>query len=163
MGPTTHVLLPELIVGGLVTLLPATTAQARALLEGRPPEGLVLAEGFPHPGTLDGFGMALAQSMPAGWLVVAGGRVVGDCGVHAPVSDTGEVEIGYGLAAPERGLGYGTEAVRLLTSWLLDRPLVRVVVAEVDADNLASRRVLEKAGFVQEADLPGGVIYRRER
>jgi RimJ/RimL family protein N-acetyltransferase len=163
MGSTTRAVTPEVIRGTLVTLEPATVAQAEALVDGRQPPGLVLAAGFPHADTLDGLGMALTQSLPPGWLVVAEGRVVGDCGVHGPISDTGAVEIGYGLAAPERGRGYGTEVVALLGDWLLDQPLVRVVLAEVEPGNVASRRVLEKAGFVYEADLPGGVSYRLSR
>ena len=101
--------------------------------------------------------------MGLGWLVVVDGRVVGDCGMHGPGDDPGVVEIGYGLAAPERGRGYGSEAVRLLSDWLLDQPGVRAVVAEVDPDNVPSRRVLEKNGFLREAAGPGGVLFRRSR
>ena len=147
----------NVIPGPVVTLLPATAEHIAAVEAGQAPAGLVLAQGFPHADTLDGLRMGL------GWLVVVDGRVVGDCGMHGPGDDPGVVEIGYGLAEPERGRGYGGEAVRLLSDWLLEQPLVRAVVAEVDPDNVPSRRVLEKNGFLREAAGPGGVLFRRSR
>ena len=57
-------------------------------------------------------------------------------------------EIGYGLAAPYRGQGLGAELVGLLTAWVLDQPGATRVVAEVLADNLPSRRALERNGYV---------------
>ena len=57
------------------------------------------------------------------------------------------MEIGYGLAAPSRGQGYGSEAVAAVTEWLLSQPGVRQVRAHTLTSNAPSRRVLEKAGF----------------
>jgi RimJ/RimL family protein N-acetyltransferase len=55
------------------------------------------------------------------------------------------------LAAPYRGQGYGTELVIGLSRWLLGQDHVqRVVARRVAADNTASRRALERAGFVVE-------------
>ena len=59
----------------------------------------------------------------------------------------GCIEIGYGLAAPCRGQGYGSEAVAAVTEWLLSQPEVRQVQAHTLTSNAPSRRVLEKAGF----------------
>ncbi|BEP14884.1 hypothetical protein acdb102_31950 [Acidothermaceae bacterium B102] len=146
-----------MVSGPVVTLLPATAEHLGAIEAGQLPEGLTFADGFPHADTLDGLQVGL------GWLVVVDGVVVGDCGMHGPGDDPGIVEIGYGLAEPQRGRGYGSEAVRLLSDWLLDQPGVRAVVAEVDPDNVPSRRVLEKNGFQREAAGPGGVLFRRSR
>ena len=63
----------------------------------------------------------------------------------------GSVEIGYGLAAPSRGQGYGSEAVAAVTEWLLSQPEVRQVQAHTLTSNAPSRRVLEKAGFATSA------------
>jgi len=71
----------------------------------------------------------------------------GDIGTHGPVDEAGSVEIGYGLAAPSRGQGYGSEAVAAVTGWLLSQPGVRQVRAHTLTSNAPSRRVLEKAGF----------------
>ena len=46
-------------------------------------------------------------------------------------------EVGYGVDAKAWGQGVGTAAIRKL-------------IAFVHEDNIASRRLLEKAGFVQE-------------
>ena len=55
---------------------------------------LRVAPGWPQSGTVNGVRMALEKGQPAGWLVVLGDEVVGDCGIHAPVDGDGRVEIG---------------------------------------------------------------------
>src|SRR5437660_310491 len=89
--------------------------------------GLTAAEGWPHQDTADGLGMIVKTGEALSWLVVADGAVIGDCGLHGPVDDAGRTEIGYGLAAPSRGQGYGSEVVAAITEWLLAQPEVRRV------------------------------------
>jgi RimJ/RimL family protein N-acetyltransferase len=72
------------------------------------------------------------------------------------------VEIGYGLAAPSRGQGYGSEAVAAITEWLLARPEVRQIRACTLVDNTPSRRVLEKAGFTYTGIEDGEAIYQQD-
>jgi RimJ/RimL family protein N-acetyltransferase len=91
--------------------------------------------------------MAVKAGYPPGWFIIADGAVIGDCGIHGPADEAGTVEIGYGLAAPSRGQGYGSEAVAAITGWLLGLPEVRQVLARTLISNAPSRRVLEKAGF----------------
>ena len=62
--------------------------------------------------------------------------------------DDGAVEIGYGISPEHWKQGYATEAVRAMTAWALSQNGVSCVTAETDDDNIASRRVLEKSGFV---------------
>jgi RimJ/RimL family protein N-acetyltransferase len=59
----------------------------------------------------------------------------------------GEVELGYRLRKAAWGQGYGTEASRALIRKGFTELGVRRVVASTFADNLASRRVMEKAGL----------------
>jgi RimJ/RimL family protein N-acetyltransferase len=60
------------------------------------------------------------------------------------------LEIGYGLISKERGKGYCTEAVQLMVDYLfLSKDIVRIQ-AETDPRNIASQKVLEKAGFQRE-------------
>lgn len=60
------------------------------------------------------------------------------------------MEIGYHLMPAERGKGYGTEAVQIITDYLfLSKPVERVQ-AITDTRNKPSQRVLEKAGFKRE-------------
>ena len=61
-----------------------------------------------------------------------------------------QLEIGYVLVPSERGKGYCTEAIRIMVDYLfLSRDTVRVQAC-TDTENLASQKVLEKAGFKRE-------------
>ncbi len=161
MSADDRVLVPGAVEGPRVLLQPATATQAQAVLDGVRPSDLALAPDYPHDDTADCLRLALGQGRPPGWWVVVQGEVVGDCGVHGPVSDDGEVELGFGLAPSARGRGVGREVVRLLAGWLSVQPQVRSVVAHaVLADNAASRRALEAAGFQLAADHGDTVDYR---
>ena len=127
-------------------LVPFDDDTARAVVSGDL-SGVHAAEGWPHDDTTDGLSMAIKHGQPAGWMVTLDGSVIGDCGTHGGADEEGIVEIGYGLAEPFRGRAYGAELVRAMTEWLLERPGVRAVRASTLADNVASRRVLEKTGF----------------
>jgi len=98
------------------------------------------------------------------WLVILGEVVIGDCGTLGGIDDQGAIEVGYGLAPEHRGRGYGNELVAALSEWLLSQPQVEQVVArEVLADNVASRRALENAGFVLEREEGGLTWYALHR
>jgi RimJ/RimL family protein N-acetyltransferase len=70
---------------------------------------------------------------------------------HFKVGD--RVGIGYMLLPAERGKGYGTEAVQLMTDYLFLKKDIPRIHAETHPDNGASQRVLEKAGYVKEGIL----------
>ena len=94
------------------------------------------------------------------WLVTLEGLVIGDCFTHGGADAAGDIEIGYGLAAPYRGNGYGAELVAGLAGWLILHPQInRVVARNVAADNTPSRRALERAGFVLQDDDNVHVAY----
>lgn len=80
----------------------------------------------------------------------ADGTVVGGIGFRGPPKD-GVAEIGYGIVPSRQGRGYATEAVNavLLLAW--EQPETNTVIAHTEIANLASQRVLGKAGFVLEA------------
>jgi RimJ/RimL family protein N-acetyltransferase len=105
------------------------------------------AEGWPHADTAAGISHVLAESAAEVWLIQVAGRTIGDCGTHGAADATGAIEIGYGLSESYRGRGYGTEAVIALTRLLVGRPEVTKVFARTAPDNVASWKVLEKAGF----------------
>ncbi len=76
----------------------------------------------------------------------ASGLVVGGIGFFGPPYG-GEVEIGYGIVPSRQGRGYATEALRTMITMAWADSRVRSVVAGTDPGNVASQRVLEKAGF----------------
>lgn len=67
------------------------------------------------------------------------------------------VEIGYWVARPSWGRGIATESVQAVAAHLFGRDGVEKLTAEVMHGNLASARVLEKAGFVRVEETTGSV------
>ena len=65
----------------------------------------------------------------------------------------GSASLTYCLAEAAWGQGYATEAARALLRWAFDTLDLNRVQAEADTRNPASRRVLEKLGFVHEGTL----------
>ena len=71
-------------------------------------------------------------------------------------------ELGYWLAEKYWGKGIMTKAVRLICREAFDRFDILRVFAEPFAENVGSRRVLEKAGFTCEGIMRNG-IYKNGR
>lgn len=68
--------------------------------------------------------------------------------------------IGYTLIPNERNKGYCTEAVKIMVDYLfLSKDIVRIQ-AETNPRNLASQKVLEKAGFQKEGLVRKSVFIR---
>ncbi len=73
--------------------------------------------------------------------------VIGGIGFFGPPDETGTVGLGYGVAPEAEGRGYATEALRALLHHGFADARVRRVLADTAHDNVASQRVLEKAGL----------------
>lgn len=58
--------------------------------------------------------------------------------------------VSYWIAAEARGQGAATRAVRILSRWAFAVFAIVELCLETRVDNLASRRVAEKAGFVRD-------------
>jgi ribosomal-protein-alanine N-acetyltransferase len=73
--------------------------------------------------------------------------LIGDCGLQ-PLEHRGpEVELGYDFHPRVWGRGIATEAARAVMRQAFGALGIERVVAVVKPDNLASKRVLEKAGL----------------
>ena len=136
-----------------LTLEHVGVSRAHALLGGSMSAlaPLRAAPGWPHADSMDGIRVSIGDAKndeDTPLLAVLDGEVIGEGGWKGGLSPDGVAEIGYGLAVPYRGLGLGTQLVGLLTAWVLDQPGATRVVAEVLADNLPSRRALERNGYV---------------
>ncbi|GAA2095010.1 hypothetical protein GCM10009841_05870 [Microlunatus panaciterrae] len=86
---------------------------------------------------------------PAPWglyQICLGVLVVGDAGFHGPPGPGGVVELGYNVVPSLRRRGIATAACRQLVqlAWQYG---AAGVVAETTAENVASQRVLAKAGL----------------
>ena len=62
-------------------------------------------------------------------------------------------ELGYVLARAHWGRGYMTEALKALIAWALKQRDIYRIWAVCDVDNIASARVMEKAGMQREGTL----------
>ncbi len=73
-----------------------------------------------------------------------------------------DMEIGYGLIPSERRKGYCTEAVKIMVDYLfLSKNIVRIY-ALTNVLNLASQKVLEKAGFNRDGVIRKSLFIRGE-
>jgi RimJ/RimL family protein N-acetyltransferase len=64
----------------------------------------------------------------------------------------GEVEVSYAIAEGARGRGYATEALAEACLWGAGAFALRRLIAVTAADNLPSRRTLDRAGFIHSCD-----------
>lgn len=65
------------------------------------------------------------------------------------------IELGYFVLAGHTGKGFATEAARATTHFAFEHLGVSRVELQCAADNLASRRVAERCGFVYEGHMRG--------
>ncbi|HEY7225768.1 MAG TPA: GNAT family N-acetyltransferase [Micromonosporaceae bacterium] len=81
------------------------------------------------------------------------GAYAGEISLQQVEAVTGQAMIGYSLTRAARGHGFATRAVRLLVDWTFDQSGIARIIAGTAPDNLASQRVLARAGFIREAYL----------
>jgi RimJ/RimL family protein N-acetyltransferase len=70
-----------------------------------------------------------------------------------------EMQFGYVLARPQWGNGYMTEALKTLSDWSLRQSGTWRASAFCDIDNIASARVMEKAGMAFEGILRRYLVH----
>lgn len=73
-----------------------------------------------------------------------------------------QVEVGYSVAESARGQGWATDALRALSRWALAQPKVELVFGRTEPDNIASQRVMLKAGFRRVGEADGEGLIRFE-
>ncbi|MBB2947445.1 RimJ/RimL family protein N-acetyltransferase [Actinoplanes lutulentus] len=76
------------------------------------------------------------------------GELIGSIGLMTRPGP-GALEIGYWLRTPFAGRGHMTAAVRVLARVALTLPGIERVIIRYDAENVASGKVAEKAGFTE--------------
>ena len=113
--------------------------------------------------TEEGLGTAILLPLPieeddTNWDLVVGNEMP-DC----------EIEIGYMFKRSAWGKGYATEATKRLLKFAFEETPLVELVATIDPENIAARRVLEKCGLVYEGmrrayavNCPGFRITRQQ-
>ena len=135
-------------------LIAATDSHFAALAANKAPAGFTLPAGGVDAREVIELVGALARTVrlqidPAAWLIVSDNEVVGLCSITKPFVSPGVVEIGSGIAPERRGRGFATRAVGKLLGLARADARIRIVAAETAVDNPASRRTLEKNGFIR--------------
>lgn len=69
------------------------------------------------------------------------------------------IGLGYVIARFHQHKGYATEATRAIINWAFQQPTIYRVNASTDVENIASQRVLEKAGMMREGLLRKYIIH----
>lgn len=84
-----------------------------------------------------------------GWAIIdkSDGQIIGRCGLTYH-EDSGDVEIGYGLAPFYWGKGMATEVARAVVRYGFGTAKLNEIVGVAATENIASWRVLERVGFV---------------
>ena len=83
----------------------------------------------------------------------ATGTPAGEIGLFYQEPMTGQAMIGYSMLPAFRGRGFATRAAQLVTLWAFAETDIARIIAGALPTNVASHRVLEKAGFQREAYL----------
>lgn len=80
-------------------------------------------------------------------------------GMIDPRIEGSKVGIGYVIGRAYWGKGYMTEATKAVIAWAFEQPAIYRVYATTDVENIASQRVLEKAGMQCEGILKKYIIH----
>ena len=107
-----------------------------------------LRERVERSGEMSAIGLDLA--------IDADGRLAGDIQARHDGLPKGAFEVGIAVFdEADRRRGWGTEALRLLTSYLFETEAAHRVQLSTDVANVAMRRSAERAGFSFEGTLRG--------
>ena len=116
---------------------------------------LQLRDRLPHPYTdADGrawIAYATTQEPATNFAIEYNHEAVGSIGLTLEQDiEVGTAEVGYWLGESVWGRGIATAALRTFAAWAFEEFKIRRLFAGVMFHNHASRRVLEKTGFVLE-------------
>lgn len=128
-----------------------------------------LRDGIPYPYTL-GDAEAFIRGMLGAekdqvyaWAITADGVAAGSIGVSRQQNiHRRTAEMGYYVAEAYWGRGIATIAVRAACDWVFKNTDILRIYAEPFAGNVASCRVLEKAGFSLEGVLRKNAVKNGE-
>jgi RimJ/RimL family protein N-acetyltransferase len=134
-------------LGAVAAMLEDPDVQRHTLVPSPPPpdfpkQWLARYEEGRRQGTRDGFA-----------IVDADGRFLGLALVVAIDLEGRTTELGYVVAPEARGRGVARRALELLTDWAFSELGVERIELRIAADNPASSRVAERAGYVREGVL----------
>ncbi len=117
-----------------------------------------LTDAFPYPYTeekgIQFIEMAVNHDIQRIFCIDINGEALGAIGIH-PQTDIycKNAELGYWLAETQWGKGLITEAIKQIVDYGFQKFDITRIFARPFGHNIASQKVLEKAGFTLEAKL----------
>ena len=157
--------LPEEIDGPRVRLRPYRPEDAPAILEAVEESRANLAPWMPWERTFRSLDDArifvartrarwiLREDLTVGIFERSSGRFLGGSGLHRINWTLRKFEIGYWIRNTAEGQGFVTETVQILTRLAFDTLGANRVEIRMHVDNVRSRRVPERLGYVFEGTL----------
>ncbi|MDO8703032.1 MAG: GNAT family protein [Undibacterium sp.] len=114
--------------------------------------------------TIARYSKALAENESLGLGIVDSqtDELIGTCSLFHLDEQSRRAEIGYGIASASWGKGYMHEALTALINYGFDALNLHRMEADTDPRNRASRRCLERLGFVNEGLLRERWIVNNE-
>ena len=82
-----------------------------------------------------------------GWAVEHDGELIGTVGAYNFDPANGSIEIGCSIERKSWGKGFASEAIKEVITYLTEYEGIHCVKAWCAADNIGSRRIMEKAGM----------------
>ena len=82
-----------------------------------------------------------------GWAIEYNGRLIGTIGAYDYEPETESIEIGCSIQRASWGQGFAGEAVKAIIAYLTEQEGIKCVKAWCAADNVGSRKVMERAGM----------------
>lgn len=126
-----------------------------------------MTDQFPHPYTVESgkafISMAMSEKPPRILAISINGEASGAIGIH-PQTDVfrKNAELGYWLAQPFWGHGIMTRAVMQMVDYGFRHRDIDRIFARPFGTNIASQKVLEKAGFRLEARYEKTIVKNGE-
>ncbi len=91
------------------------------------------------------------------------GSLLGNIALVISEADPCWAEVMYWLAAPARGRGAATQAVRTIARWAFETLAIERIELLTDAENNASQRVAQRAGFVPRGKRGDRLVFTMTR
>jgi RimJ/RimL family protein N-acetyltransferase len=157
------------LVGNRLSLRPFREEEFETLWQARVDNHTGYPSASPNGRTQLRQRIANSGTLIDGWLDLAievDGRLVGEIDARRPprALPEGVFELGISLFdEADRGRGFGTEAIRLMTQHLFESEDAARVQASTWVENTAMCRVFEKLGFEQEGILRSFMPSERGR
>lgn len=108
--------------------------------------------------------MDLENNVGVNWVIrrVKGGDLMGTIGFWRYDASRFRAEIGYSLLPQYHGLGIMSRCIKCVLPFAFEKMNMHSIGAEIDPNNEASRKVLEKAGFRKEAHFTEDFHFKGE-